>query len=174
MTKKPGHQLLVGKVDIRKLESYAQDDPIAYRYSGVCAWPTGMLELWKCSRHLSRCCTPVDCYTRGQLQGTEGFGAIPFDGIVVGTSNESEWKTFRNNKNNEAFLDRIYIVKVPYCLSVREEVRIYEKRCATRLWVRPSVPWPFQDDGAVPILTPSREPRTPACTARCRSTMVKA
>lgn len=35
--------------------------------------------------------------------------------------------TFRNNKNNEAFLDRVYIVKVPYCLRISEEIRIYEK-----------------------------------------------
>ena len=63
----------------------------------------------------------------GNFKGTEGFGAIPFDGVVLAHSNESEWKAFRNNKNNEAFLDRIYIVKVPYCLRVSEEVRIYEK-----------------------------------------------
>ena len=54
----------------------------------------------------------------GNYKGTEGFGAIPFDGIILAHSNESEWKTFRNNRNNEAFLDRIYIVKVPYCLRV--------------------------------------------------------
>ena len=42
-------------------------------------------------------------------------------------SNESEWQTFRNNKNNEAFIDRVFIVKVPYCLRVSEEVKIYEK-----------------------------------------------
>ncbi|MDO6749849.1 PrkA family serine protein kinase, partial [Gilvimarinus sp. 1_MG-2023] len=42
-------------------------------------------------------------------------------------SNESEWQTFKNNKNNEAFLDRVYIAKVPYCLRVDEEVKIYEK-----------------------------------------------
>ena len=63
----------------------------------------------------------------GNFKGTEGFGAIPFDGIVLAHSNESEWKTFRNNKNNEAFLDRIYIVKVPYCLRISEEIKIYEK-----------------------------------------------
>jgi len=63
----------------------------------------------------------------GNYKGTEGFGAIPFDGIVLAHSNESEWKAFRNNRNNEAFLDRIYIVKVPYCLRVSEEIKIYEK-----------------------------------------------
>jgi serine protein kinase len=63
----------------------------------------------------------------GNYKGTEGFGAIPFDGIILAHSNESEWKTFRNNRNNEAFLDRIYIVKVPYCLRVSDEVKIYDK-----------------------------------------------
>jgi serine protein kinase len=47
--------------------------------------------------------------------------------MMLAHSNESEWQQFRNNKNNEAFLDRVYIVKVPYCLRVSEEVKIYEK-----------------------------------------------
>ena len=29
--------------------------------------------------------------------------------------------------NNEAFIDRIYVIKVPYCLRVTEEQRIYDK-----------------------------------------------
>lgn len=60
-------------------------------------------------------------------KGTEGFGAIPFEGMVLAHSNEAEWLTFKNNRNNEAFLDRIYIVKVPYCLRVTDEMHIYEK-----------------------------------------------
>jgi serine protein kinase len=63
----------------------------------------------------------------GNYNGTEGLGAIPFDGVVLAHSNESEWQTFKGNKNNEAFLDRVYIVKVPYCLRISEEVHIYEK-----------------------------------------------
>lgn len=46
---------------------------------------------------------------------------------MLAHSNESEWHTFRNNKNNEAFIDRIYIVKVPYCLRVSDEIKIYQK-----------------------------------------------
>lgn len=63
----------------------------------------------------------------GNFNGTEGLSALPFDGMILAHSNESEWQTFRNNKNNEAFLDRVYIVKVPYCLRVSEEVKIYQK-----------------------------------------------
>jgi serine protein kinase len=42
-------------------------------------------------------------------------------------SNESEWRQFKNNKTNEAFIDRIYVIKVPYVLRVTEETKIYDK-----------------------------------------------
>jgi serine protein kinase len=63
----------------------------------------------------------------GNYNGTENFGAFPFQGIILAHSNESEWLQFKNNKNNEAFLDRMSVVKVPYCLRVTEEKQIYEK-----------------------------------------------
>ncbi|MFH7428777.1 PrkA family serine protein kinase, partial [Pseudomonas syringae pv. tagetis] len=49
----------------------------------------------------------------GNYNSTEGLGAIPFPGILLAHSNESEWHSFRNNKNNADIIDRIYIVKVP-------------------------------------------------------------
>ncbi|MEM7252660.1 MAG: PrkA family serine protein kinase [Pseudomonadota bacterium] len=120
---------LVGKVDIRKLEQYAQDDPDAYSYSGgLCLANQGLLEFVEMFKAPIKVLHPLLTATQeGNYKGTEGFGAIPFDGVILAHSNESEWQSFRNNRNNEAFLDRIYIVKVPYCLRVSEEVRIYEK-----------------------------------------------
>ncbi|MBB5017678.1 serine protein kinase [Chitinivorax tropicus] len=120
---------LVGKVDIRKLEEYAQDDPDAYSYSGgLCLANQGLMEFVEMFKAPIKVLHPLLTATQeGNFKGTEGFGAIPFEGIVLAHSNESEWKQFKNNRNNEAFLDRIYIVKVPYCLRVSEEVRIYEK-----------------------------------------------
>src|SRR5690554_5296838 len=66
----------------------------------------------------------------GNYNSTVGLGALPFNGVVLAHSNESEWHSFRNNKNNEAFIDRIYIVKVPYCLRVSDEIKIYQKLLA--------------------------------------------
>ena len=63
----------------------------------------------------------------GNYLGTESFGAFPFQGVVLAHSNEAEWTQFRNNKNNEAFLDRICVIKVPYCLRATEEAKIYDK-----------------------------------------------
>ncbi|SMP77838.1 PrkA family serine protein kinase [Noviherbaspirillum suwonense] len=120
---------LVGKVDIRKLESYSQDDPDAYSYSGgLCLANQGLLEFVEMFKAPIKVLHPLLTATQeGNYKGTEGFGAIPFDGVVLAHSNESEWKAFKNNKNNEAFLDRIYIVKVPYCLRVSDEIKIYDK-----------------------------------------------
>jgi serine protein kinase len=120
---------LVGKVDIRKLEDYSQDDPDAYSYSGgLCLANRGLMEFVEMFKAPIKVLHPLLTATQeGNYKGTEGFSAIPFDGIILAHSNESEWQAFRNNKNNEAFLDRIYIVKVPYCLRVTEETKIYDK-----------------------------------------------
>ncbi len=120
---------LVGKIDISKLETYSQNDPDAYSYSGgLCLANRGVLEFVEMFKAPIKVLHPLLTATQEQnYKGTEGFGAIPFDGLVLAHSNEAEWQTFKNNRNNEAFLDRIYIVKVPYCLRVTDEMHIYEK-----------------------------------------------
>ena len=120
---------LVGKVDIRKLEDFSQDDPDAYAFSGgLCRANQGLLEFVEMFKAPIKVLHPLLTATQeGNYNGTEHMGAIPFDGMVLAHSNEAEWHTFRNNKNNEAFIDRVYIVKVPYCLRVTEEMQIYDK-----------------------------------------------
>ena len=120
---------LVGKVDIRMLERYAQDDPDAYAFSGgLCHANQGLLEFVEMFKAPIKVLHPLLTATQeGNYKGTEGLGAIPFEGIILAHSNEAEWQTFKTNRNNEAFIDRVYIVKVPYCLRVSEEVKIYEK-----------------------------------------------
>lgn len=120
---------LVGKVDIRKLEEFPQSDPDAYSFSGgLCRANQGLMEFVEMFKAPIKVLHPLLTATQeGNFNSTEGLGAIPFDGIILAHSNESEWQNFRNNKNNEAFIDRVYIVKVPYCLRVKEEMQIYEK-----------------------------------------------
>ena len=121
---------LVGKVDIRMLEHFAQNDADAYSYSGaLCRANQGLMEFVEMFKAPIKVLHPsTDRHPGRQLQRYRGtLGACPFEGTILAHSNESEWQTFRNNKNNEAFLDRVYIVKVPYCLRVSEEVHIYDK-----------------------------------------------
>ncbi|WP_444998013.1 PrkA family serine protein kinase [Aliikangiella sp. IMCC44359] len=120
---------LVGKVDIRKLENFSQNDPDAYSYDGaLCRANQGLMEFVEMFKAPIKVLHPLLTATQeGNFNGTEGMSAMPFQGVVLAHSNESEWTSFRNNKNNEAFLDRVYIVKVPYCLRTSEEVKIYQK-----------------------------------------------
>src|SRR5476651_1494776 len=152
---------LVGKVDIRKLETFAQDDPDAYSFSGgLCLANQGLLEFVEMFKAPIKVLHPLLTATQeGNFKGTEGFGAIPFDGIVLAHSNESEWKTFRNNKNNEAFLDRIYIVKVPYCLRVTDEIKIYDKLVAnSSLYQAPCAPGTLKMMAQFAILSRLKDP----------------
>ncbi|MBO9483157.1 MULTISPECIES: PrkA family serine protein kinase [Gammaproteobacteria] len=123
---------LVGKVDIRQLEEYSQDDPDAYSFSGaLCRANQGMMEFVEMFKAPIKVLHPLLTATQeGNYNSTEGMGAIPYNGIILAHSNESEWQSFRNNKTNEAFIDRVNIVKVPYCTRVTEEIHIYEKLLA--------------------------------------------
>ncbi len=120
---------MVGKTDIRKLEKFSQNDPDSYSFSGGLNRTTqGIMEFVEMFKAPIKMLHPLLTATQeGNYVGTETIGAIPFRGIVLAHSNVSEWKTFKNNPNNEAFIDRIYLVQVPYCLRVSEEKMIYEK-----------------------------------------------
>jgi len=120
---------LVGKVDIRKLEIFSQNDPDAYSFSGGLNRATqGLLEFVEMFKAPIKMLHPLLTATQeSNYVGSENIGAIPYQGVILAHSNESEWQAFKNNKNNEAFIDRICVIKVPYCLRVQEELKIYDK-----------------------------------------------
>ncbi|GBR10538.1 PrkA family serine protein kinase [Asaia siamensis] len=120
---------LVGKVDIRQLENFSQNDPDAYSFSGgLNRANQGLLEFVEMFKAPIKMLHPLLTATQeGNYVGTENIGAIPFTGVILAHSNEAEWQSFRNNRTNEAFLDRVCVIKVPYCLRVTEESKIYEK-----------------------------------------------
>lgn len=120
---------LVGSVNINKLQKLGEDDPDAYGYTGALNIATqGIMEFVEMFKAPIKMLNPLLTATQeSNYNGTRRFGAIPFQGIILAHSNESEWETFKNNKNNEAFLDRVNLINVPYCLRIDEEVAIYEK-----------------------------------------------
>ena len=162
---------LVGKVDIRKLESLSQDDPDAYSYSGgLCLANQGLLEFVEMFKAPIKMLHPLLTATQeGNFKGTEGFSAIPFQGVILAHSNESEWTAFRNNRNNEAFLDRVYIVKVPYCLQVSDEVRIYQKLLKnSSLSAAPCAPGTLEMMAQFAVLSRLKEPENSGIYSKMR------
>ncbi|WP_374644265.1 PrkA family serine protein kinase [Tabrizicola sp.] len=123
---------LTGKLDIRKLEEFSQNDPDAYSYSGGLNRTTqGLLEFVEMFKAPIKVLHPLLTATQeGSYMGTENIGAMPYQGLILAHSNEAEWLQFKSNRNNEAFLDRITVVKVPYCLRATEEAQVYQKLIA--------------------------------------------
>ena len=153
---------LVGKVDIRKLEQFSQDDPDAYSYSGgLCRANRGLLEFVEMFKAPIKVLHPLLTATQeGNYNPTEGLSSIPFEGIILAHSNEAEWQTFRNNKNNEAFIDRINIVKVPYCLRFSQEKKIYQKLLdGSSLSKAPCAPGTLEMLAQFSVLTRLKEPQ---------------
>ncbi|TDF34962.1 PrkA family serine protein kinase [Alteromonadaceae bacterium M269] len=162
---------LVGKVDIRRLEEFAQNDPDAYSYSGsLCKANQGLMEFVEMFKAPIKVLHPLLTATQeGNYNPTEGFSALPFDGLILAHSNESEWQSFRNNKNNEAFLDRVYIVKVPYCLRVTEEIRIYQKLIDhSQLTEAPCAPGTLETLSQFSVLSRISEPENSSIYSKMR------
>src|SRR3546814_3215720 len=84
-------------------------DPDAYSYSGgLNRANQGLLEFVEMFKAPIKMLHPLLTATQeGNYIGSENIGAIPFTGVIMAHSNESEWQNFKNNKNNEAFIDRI-------------------------------------------------------------------
>ena len=162
---------LVGKVDIRKLEEFSQDDPDAYSYSGgLCRANRGLLEFVEMFKAPIKVLHPLLTATQeGNYNATEGLSSIPFEGIILAHSNEAEWQTFRNHKNNEAFIDRINIVKVPYCLRVSEELKIYRKLIEnSSLSAVPCAPGTLDMLAQFAVLTRLKEPQNSSIYSKLR------
>jgi serine protein kinase len=120
---------LVGSTNISKLGQFEQSDPDSYSYTGgLCLGNQGVMEFVEMFKAPIKVLHPLLTATQEKnYNGTEPIGNIPFDGVVIAHSNENEWSKFVNDKKNEAFIDRIYKVQVPYCLRYDDEVKIYEK-----------------------------------------------
>jgi len=162
---------LVGKVDIRKLEDFPQNDTDAYSYSGgLCRANQGILEFVEMFKAPIKVLHPLlTASQEANYNGTEAIGSIPFDGIILAHSNEAEWQTFKNNRTNEAFIDRVYIVKVPYSLQVTEEVMIYEKLLQnSSLHEAPCAPDTLRMLAQFAVLTRLKEPENSSIYSKMR------
>jgi serine protein kinase len=163
--------VLIGKTDLRKLEKFSQNHPYAYTYSGgLNRTNQGLMDFAEMFKANIKTLNPLLMATQEHnYNGTEAIPSMPYTGIIVAHSNESEWFTFKNNKTNEAFLDRVFIVDVPYCLRVDEEVKIYEKMLNnSSLRAAPIAPGTLKMLAQWMILTRLKEPENSTMYAKLR------
>ena len=121
--------ILVGSEDISKLDLYSEDDPRVLSLNGAFnVGNRGVVEFVEVFKNEIEFLHTMITATQEKAVPSPGKGPmIYFDGVILAHCNEAEWNKFKSENTNEAILDRIVRVNVPYCLEVTEEVKIYRK-----------------------------------------------
>jgi serine protein kinase len=121
--------LLIGSEDISKLDLYPEDDPRVLSLNGAFnVGNRGIVEFVEVFKNEIEFLHTMITATQEKNVPSPGKQAmIYFDGVILAHCNEAEWNKFKSEHTNEAILDRIVRVNVPYCLEFSEEVKIYEK-----------------------------------------------
>jgi serine protein kinase len=121
--------ILVGSEDISKLDLYPEDDPRVLSLNGAFnVGNRGIVEFVEVFKNEIEFLHTMITATQEKAVPSPGKGPmIYFDGVILAHCNEAEWNKFKSENTNEAILDRIVRVNVPYCLEVSEEIKIYEK-----------------------------------------------
>lgn len=121
--------VLIGSVDISKMDLYPEDDPRVFSLNGAFdVGNRGVVEFIEVFKNDVEYLHTIITATQEKSIPSPGKGSmIYFDGVILAHSNEAEWNKFKSDHTNEAILDRIVKVDVPYCLELNEEIKIYEK-----------------------------------------------
>jgi serine protein kinase len=121
--------VLIGSEDISKLDRYSEGDPRVLELNGAFnVGNRGMVEFIEVFKNETEYLHTMITATQEKFVPAPGrHGTIYVDTCIVAHSNEAEWQKFKADHTNEAILDRIVVVKVPYNLRLSEEVKIYEK-----------------------------------------------
>ncbi len=120
---------LVGSVDLSKVSEYGDEgDPRAWSWSGaVFAASRGLLEMIEILKVKREFLYLLLTLTQEKNVKVSRFPLIHLDETILAHTNLAEFRKFLQEAENEALLDRMVIVQVPYTLSYKEEARIYRK-----------------------------------------------
>ena len=121
--------VLVGSVDISKLDVYSEDDPRALSLNGAFnVGNRGIVELVEVFKNeIEFLHTIITATQEKRIPSPGKSDMLHFDGVILAHCNESEWNRFQSEHTNEAILDRVVKINVPYCLELEQEIKIYEK-----------------------------------------------
>lgn len=121
--------VLIGSEDISKLDVYSEGDPRVLDLNGALnVGNRGVVEFIEVFKNETEYLHAMITATQEKVIPAPGrHGMVYVDTVIIAHSNEAEWQKFKSDHTNEAILDRIVVVKVPYNLRLSEEVKIYQK-----------------------------------------------
>jgi serine protein kinase len=121
--------VLIGSEDISKLDLYSEGDPRVLDLNGALNVANrGICEFIEVFKNDTEYLHAMITATQEKVIPAPGrHGMVYCDVCIAAHSNEAEWQKFKGDHTNEAILDRIVVVKVPYNLRLSEEMKIYNK-----------------------------------------------
>ena len=121
---------LIGSEDISKMDLYPEDDPRVLSLNGAFnIGNRGIVEFVEIFKNEIEFLHTIITATQEKHVPSPGKNAmIFFDGVILAHCNEAEWNRFQSQHTNEAILDRIVKINVPYVLELDQEIKIYEKQ----------------------------------------------
>lgn len=120
---------LTGDVNYRKLAQYgADDDPRAFSFSGEMNKSSrGILEMVEVLKlDVSFLYQLLSVTAEHQIKPKK-FAQTHVDEVIIGHTNEPEFRKLMDNKFLEAIVDRMIVVQIPYVTKLSEEQKIYNR-----------------------------------------------
>ena len=122
---------LVGSVDLSKVAVLGDEgDPRAWSWSwsgAVYAASRGMLEMIEILKVKREFLYLLLTLTQEKNVKVSRFPLIYLDETIIAHTNLAEFRKFLQESENEALLDRMVIIQVPYALNYNDEAKIYKK-----------------------------------------------
>lgn len=120
---------LTGAADFQGLSAYgSESDPRAFRFDGeLNVANRGLVEFQEMLKLDEKFLYQLLSLTQEGNFKTSRYQLISADEVVIGHSNEHEFRQFMQNPRNEALVSRMFIQPIPYNLRTEDEVRIYRK-----------------------------------------------
>ena len=120
---------LTGDINYRKIAEYGSDsDPRAFNFDGEFNIANrGVLEFIEILKLDVAFLYDLLGATQEHKIKPKKFAQTDIDEVILGHTNEAEYKKLLNNEFMEALRDRTIKIDIPYITKLTEEVRIYEK-----------------------------------------------
>jgi serine protein kinase len=120
---------LTGDINYRKIAEYGSDsDPRAFNFDGEFNIANrGVLEFIEILKLDVAFLYDLLGATQEHKIKPKKFAQTDIDEVIIGHTNEAEYKKLLNNEFMEALRDRTIKIDIPYITKLTEEIRIYEK-----------------------------------------------
>ena len=129
---------LYGSADVRKLEQYGNEGDVrAYAFNGeLHVANRGIMEFIEVLKAKPDFLNVLLTLAEEQQFKTPRFPLQYVDESLIAHTNESEFLKFIAEPQNEAVIDRLFIVRMPYNMEYTNEEKIYHSALKTKLVVK--------------------------------------